>query len=338
MVNKIYDKLKLFLKHNYKKIIFYVITILIFTYELPFLINAPGGLINIDEKIKLDSKTISKGTYNFAYVSEIRATIPTYIISVFNKDWDIEKIKDRAYDKETLEQLNYREKILLKESKNNAIVCAYNKTNKKYEILGKKLVVTYVFDEAETDLIQKDEIIRIDDVVINSLSDVQEYINSLDRDTKVSIEVLNNGKNYQRYAYIKGDNERNYIGILITELVDLRTSPKIDIKFSNSESGPSGGFMMALAIYDYLVEEDLTNGLTIVGTGTIDKNCNVGEIGGIEYKLKGAIKKGVDLFFVPAGQNYEDALRIKKSRKYDIEIVPVTNIDDAINYLRSKKE
>ncbi|HHW69066.1 MAG TPA: hypothetical protein GX747_01840 [Tenericutes bacterium] len=337
MINKIYDKTKKNLKENMKKIIFYIIVLLILTYKLPFYINAPGGLINIDDKITLESKTKSKGTYNFAYVSEIRATIPTYIISLFNKDWDIERFENKTYNKETLEQLKYREKILLEESKNTATICAYNKANKEYDIVNNKLIVTYVLEDAETDLVQKDEIIRIDDVIIEKSTDVQQYINSLDKETKISIEVLNDGKNYERYAYIKSDNERNYIGILLTELMDITTNPKVDIKFSSSESGPSGGLMMSLAIYDYLIEDDLTDGLTIVGTGTIDENCNVGEIGGIEYKLKGAASKGVDLFLVPNGKNYNDAIKIAKDKKYNIKIVPVNNLDEAINYLKTNK-
>ena len=35
-----------------------------------------------------------------------------------------------------------------------------------------------------------------------------------------------------------------------------------------------------------LVEEDITHGLKIVGTGTIDYDGNVGSIGGVEYNIK----------------------------------------------------
>lgn len=54
--------------------------------------------------------------------------------------------------------------------------------------------------------------------------------------------------------------------------------------------------MMSLAIYNYLTENDITHGLKIAGTGTIDADGNVGTIGGIEYKIKGAIKNKVDVF------------------------------------------
>ena len=92
--------------------------------------------------------------------------------------------------------------------------------------------------------------------------------------------------------------------------------------------------MISLSIYDYLTMEDLTKGLKIVGTGTIDEFGNVGVIGGIEYKIKAAVKEKADLFFVPT-DNYEEALKTINEENLDIKLVEVKHIDDAINYLRN---
>lgn len=54
--------------------------------------------------------------------------------------------------------------------------------------------------------------------------------------------------------------------------------------------------MTTLEIYNSLTDDDLTKGYKIVGTGTIDMEGNVGMIGGVKYKLKGAIKKKADIF------------------------------------------
>ena len=69
----------------------------------------------------------------------------------------------------------------------------------------------------------------------------------------------------------------------------------------------------------------------------IDSNGNVGEIGGVEYKLKGAVNEKSDIFFVPMGNNYDECLKIKKEKKYDIVIVGISKIDDAIEYLENLK-
>ena len=93
--------------------------------------------------------------------------------------------------------------------------------------------------------------------------------------------------------------------------------------------------MTALEIYDRLIPEDLTKGKTIVGTGTIDAEGNVGEISGVKYKLKGAVKEKADLFFVPDGNNYEEAKKVAKEKGYEIELVPVKTFDDALGYLKN---
>ena len=93
--------------------------------------------------------------------------------------------------------------------------------------------------------------------------------------------------------------------------------------------------MTTLAIYDSLIEKDLTKGLKIVGTGTIDIEGNVGEIGGVKYKLKGVVNNKADIFFVPNGKNYEDAIKIKKEKGYNIKIVGVSTLDEAIEYLEN---
>ena len=95
--------------------------------------------------------------------------------------------------------------------------------------------------------------------------------------------------------------------------------------------------MTTLAIYDTLIPEDLTNGLKIAGTGTIEEDGSVGEIGGVKYKLAGAERDDADIFFAPTGENYEEAIKIKKDKNYKIKVIEVKTLNDAINYLKSLK-
>ena len=39
-------------------------------------------------------------------------------------------------------------------------------------------------------------------------------------------------------------------------IYDYDTNPKIELKFKQSESGPSGGLMLTLAIYNNLTKKD----------------------------------------------------------------------------------
>lgn len=92
---------------------------------------------------------------------------------------------------------------------------------------------------------------------------------------------------------------------------------------------------MALSIYGNLTNQDLTNGKTIVGTGTIDIDGNVGSIGGVKYKLIGAVKNKADIFIVPNGENYDEAIKIKKEKNYKIKIIGVSTLKEAINELKT---
>ena len=89
---------------------------------------------------------------------------------------------------------------------------------------------------------------------------------------------------------------------------------------------------MSLTVYNQLTETDITRGKKIVGTGTIDINGNVGEIGGVKYKLIGAVKNKADIFICPE-ENYEEAISVAKDKNYDIKIISAKTFDEALEKL-----
>ena len=91
--------------------------------------------------------------------------------------------------------------------------------------------------------------------------------------------------------------------------------------------------MTALEIYNQLTPDDLTDGRNIIGTGTIDVNGNVGDIGGVKYKLAGAVKEDAEVFLCPMG-NLEEALSVKEKFDYNIDVVGVATLKEAIEYLK----
>lgn len=98
--------------------------------------------------------------------------------------------------------------------------------------------------------------------------------------------------------------------------------------------GPSGGLMQTIAVYNAITATDITNGLRIAGTGTIDVDGKVGNIGGVAQKVIAAQFYRADVFFVPVG-NYEEALemyeRLPKTPHF--ALVAVETFADAIAYL-----
>jgi len=149
---------------------------------------------------------------------------------------------------------------------------------------------------------------------------------------EINFLVYNEGEK-TRKAIMFEDNGRALVGIVLAETKDIDTNEDIKFSFNRSESGPSGGLMLTLAIYNHLIEQDITKGLKIVGTGSIDERGNVGIVGGIEHKIRTAARRRADLFFIPSGENYETARRIINENNLDLKLISVDTIDEAIEYL-----
>ncbi|HHU54942.1 MAG TPA: PDZ domain-containing protein [Mollicutes bacterium] len=305
------------------------------TIKLPYYINTPGGSVDIRSKISIADHQITKNAFNMAYVYEIPATIPTLIYSYFNKNWDVIKKEEVVLPNENKEDVKFRDQMMLKEANQQAIILAYNKANKKTNIIRKNFYVTYIDELAKTDLKIGDKILKINNEEIDDLAQIHDLIKSFKANQKIDIQIKRDDKITTKSATIINNKNNLMIGILISVDQELETIPKIEFKFKGTEGGPSGGFMMSLAIYDTLTGSKLSQNRKIIGTGSIDQYGNVGEIGGVKYKIKGAVKADADIFFVPAGQNYEDVMEVKLEKKYDITVVPVNTLDDAIEYLQN---
>ena len=331
MSNKIYDRLKQFIKQNYIYFIILIIAGFIFYFPLPYYIDAPGGLIDVSERLDVEDGYPINGSLNLAYISEFKANIPTLIYAYFNKDWEIVKKEDVVASNETIEENDYRNHLLLEEANQNAVMVAFDKADVDYEIKNRTVNIIYIYEEADTDLKIGDQIIEVNGVKVSSK---EEVLNEINKSDSIQFKVINNGIEYERYANKVDIDGSKLIGIMVCETKEVIPSKEVNINFKKSESGPSGGFMMALSIYDILTKEDLTKGLKIVGTGTIDELGNVGVIGGVEHKIKAAVKENADIFFVPTG-NYEEAKTTVLENNLDIKLIEVKHIDDAINYLNN---
>ncbi len=334
MFSKLYEKIKDYLKENYKFILFEIFVILILIIPLPYYVNTTGGIINVDKYISVKEKNPSKGSYNLAYVSSYRATLPTYLLTYIMPNWDLENIENYTYNNdEDASDISSRGKLELTTANNAAIEVAYDKANKTYEITNSYYNVVYIDKEAETTLKVGDMILEFDGKKLSNLEEYSKYITDKDIGYTLKMKVKRKDKEVNATAKVVNIEGQKMIGLSIYKTFDYNTNPDIDINFSRSEEGPSGGFMTALAIYDKLIDKDLTHGLKIVGTGTIDSEGNVGTIDGVKYKLRGAVKHKADIFFVPSGSNYNEAIKLKKKYNYKIKVIKVKRIDDAINYL-----
>ena len=332
MFNKSYEKVKEFIVLNYKFLIIWGIIIFLFFYELPYVIYTPGGVVNLENRISVTDGYESSGSLNMSYVSLVKGTLPMILLSYVITNWDLIPQEEITREDETVDELLELEKLYMESSINNAIILAYNKANKNIKIKNEVNNIIYIADEADTDLKMYDKLISVDDIKINSVNELKEYINTKNKGDIVKFKVIRNSKEKECSATIYETSDGLKVGISFLTTYEIETEPEIEVLTKSSESGSSGGLMLSLAIYNALVEDDITKGRIIVGTGTIDIDGNVGAIDGVKYKILGAVKNDANLFLCPM-DNYEEAMKIKDEFDLDIEIYGVNTFDEALNYL-----
>ncbi|MFI5807772.1 hypothetical protein [Streptomyces sp. NPDC051561] len=108
---------------------------------------------------------------------------------------------------------------------------------------------------------------------------------------------------------------------------------KVDLNLADV-GGPSAGFLFTLGIIDKIDGDgaggDLTGGLDIAGTGTIDADGKVGPVGGVPLKIKGARADGATVFLVPKAE----CDQAKTGLPQGMRLVPVSTVTDAVSSLK----
>lgn len=308
-----------------------LIIIIISNVRLPYYISAPGGVININDRIEYEEKKEYEGSLNMLYVTEYEATIPIFLMSYIFDNWDLESIEESQVSDETMKEIDTRNKIMLDNSVNNAKYVAYKASDKEITVSSKKHLVIGTL--TETNLKIGDEVLEVNDQKTESLNEIKTIIENSQIGDELTLKIKRNNKEKTIKEKIKEVNKEKALGVILITDYEYKTSPEIELNFKKDESGSSGGLMMALSIYSAISEVDILKGRNIAGTGTIDIEGNVGEIAGVKYKIMGAAKNDIDIVLVPSA-NYKEALKTKKENNYDLEIVSIDTFEDAINYLK----
>lgn len=323
--------MKKFIKENKLYLITMILIIIISNIRLPYYVDAPGGIININDRIVTDTKTEYEGSLNMLYVTQYQATVPIYLMSYLIKDWDLESITENQISNETYEEIDARNKIMLNNSIANATYVAYKEAGKQ---IGTKSIKHLVVATLKDDINIKigDEILQINDIQIDNLNDIKKIIDTHNIGDTLKIKLNRNSKTIEVNTKISNVEGQKALGIVVMSNYEYETNPNIELKFRNGESGSSGGLMMSLSIYSAISGKDILKGRNIAGTGTIDIDGTVGPIDGIKYKIIGAVKNNMDIVLVPSG-NYKEAQKVVKEKNYNIKLVEVKTFKDAISYL-----
>ena len=334
MLNKIYDKFIKYIKSNYRFIIGLILIIFLFNYKLDYEIYTYGKPLNIEKRIYVEDSYDSKGDFYLTYVSARPGIIPLILLSYVIPSWDLVSLKNSRIENENYKEIIERGRIELKTVNKMALKNAFEEANIEYSETDHSFIICYVFDDAQTNLKVGDIIKDVNGISIKTYDDLINIIESKEVGDTLFITVISDNKLVNKNAVIKLMDEKKKIGIYLIDDLTIVSEKKVDFNYKNSESGSSGGLMSALYIYNKLTKDDLTKGKKIAGTGTINYDGSIGQIGGIKYKLLGAVKSKADIFIVPAGDNYEEAKRLINDNKYKINLIEASTFKDVISKLK----
>ena len=329
MFNKLYVKIK----KNLFEIIFVIVFLLILVglnIELPYTIYIPGGTSNLTKSVRVIDEQTNTGTYKSLYVLTLKANVFTYLFSKIKNNWDIIENKDISISDENYDEIFERDRILLKQSKNLAILKAYNKANIEYQTLDN---YTYVIG-SECDIKIGERILEIDGISIKNKEEIHDIVDNKKIGEECIVKTIKNDKTYIRNIKIKEIDGKKVLGVYVIDILDIDTMNNIEIVSDKDEAGSSAGLMLALTIYDKITENDLSNGKIIVGTGSIEEDGSIGKIDGLKHKMLGLSKEKYDVFFIPY-DNLEEANEINKKYNLKMQFTPVKTFDEAIDYLIS---
>jgi PDZ domain-containing protein len=184
---------------------------------------------------------------------------------------------------------------------------------------------------AAKDVLQKGDVLKaIDGQSIDSVGKVTELVRAKPAGTELKVDVLRAGQPLSFSVATKEDKGNPRLGI---EVATSQPHPfELSIQLDRI-GGPSAGLMFTLGIIDTIKPEDLTGGMIIAGTGTIDEQGNVGPIGGIPQKLVAAKAAKARFFLTPAA-NCAEALQ---NPQPGLPLVKVSTLDDALNALEAER-
>lgn len=334
------------MKQKHTRRLIFLLIILFFMgsylYSLPYYVSKPGMAKELDSIVKVENGYEGKGSFMLTTVRMGRANIYSYLMAHFVDYQEIYPLKAIRSEGETDEEYNVRQLQLMANSKTSAIEVAYKKAGLpvKYDYKGVYVLNVVKGMPAENKLKAGDRIFKVDDFEFASSDEFIQYVSNKKIGDEITLSFEREGTIQQVVLKVKSfKDQKEKVGIGISLVDDKEVIVEPPIKINTDEiGGPSAGLMFSLEIYNQLIEEDITKGYEIAGTGTISPDGEVGKIGGIDQKVVAAHKAGADIFFAPneggmEGSNYEIAVKTAKDIRTSMKIVPVDTFDDALLYL-----
>lgn len=128
------------------------------------------------------------------------------------------------------------------------------------------------------------------------------------------------------------DPNRTIIGVWPADTRKVTLPFEVEIN-TDLIGGPSAGLSFTLALLDELTAGELTGGVKVAATGTIDGDETVGAIGALRQKTVAVKASGATVFLVPSAQSPEELSEARRVAGSKLRIIPVANLAEALKAL-----
>lgn len=309
----------------------------------PYYLFQPGSVEELSTKVSVeDGDKTEKGQLYLTTVLSVKASNIYYLAyGLLAPHTAIERshaVKGDMSEKEYNNWLVY----LMKSSQDHAVAAGLKAAGERVDIRPRGLIVRGISPESKAK-----EVINIGDVIkeadgktIAKMDDLFSQLKGKKAGDRVKVSFIRDGKKIEKeieLISLKDGHVKAGIGVILEENLEIETPRKVDIQ-AGDIGGPSAGLMFSLEVFRQVKKEDITKGYDIAGTGTIDIDGNVGQIGGIAEKIAAVDKAGIDIFFcpkdlVPGDSNEKEVKAEAEKYGYTVKIVPVQTLEEAVDYL-----
>jgi len=259
------------------------------------------------------------------------------------------------YGDQTEDQLIQSGQRQMRSAKDNAMYVALKAAGYDVKIRQGQVIIDFllclVANEEGTECEQyspADELLdpgdvlkKVDGVDITIIDDLTPILANVDAGEQIPIEFERDGVamsgEVETILAPGEDPPRTIIGFRPIDTTTVELPSGLSVLFKTEGiGGPSAGLAFTLSLIDALTEGDLTGGVSVAVTGTIDVEGNVGAIGGLNSKASAVKQVGVKYFLVPVNQGVDGLDGIDRARQVvgdGVEIIPVATLQDALDAL-----
>lgn len=200
------------------------------------------------------------------------------------------------------------------------------------------VTVDRVFDESAADNVIEcgDVIIGLNGAPTMSTLDLRDAVLAQAAGDTVEVEIERDGDTEVVDLTLgAADDGSPLIGVSIgTRLQENDLPVDLSLTIANV-GGPSAGLAFTLSYIDLLTEGELTGGLDVAVTGEMFLNGAIGPVGGVRQKVAAAIRADADLMLIPGTSDRLVEVALAEAGD-DIEVVPVSTLDEAIQALADR--